>query len=122
MAFRTAYSGTHIYNSIYYPVRTFKHVNGDVFDRTLRKEGERMKILAIAPEGKEYIYKTSTAHKVAAKSATLIRDALNNVRYNLKPGYIWHLYDVDIYDPSHAYATMQKFTLRKGLIKEVLKY
>ena len=81
-----------------------------------------MKILAIAPEGKKFIYKTDTAHKVSKHAAPIIQKVLNTNKYKLPPGFVWYMYDVDIYDPAHIYASVQKFTLRKGIIKEKLSY
>lgn len=81
-----------------------------------------MKVLAIAAEGKEFLYQSSTAHKVPNASAEKIRDALNKIRYKLKDGQIWHIYEVSAWENAGIYAEGQKFTIRKGTLKEVFTH
>ena len=53
------------------------------------------KFLAIASKGQEFLFKTHGMIAVPTKSATKIRDALNENKYRLKDGEIWHIYDND---------------------------
>ena len=77
-----------------------------------------MKILAIAPKGKEFIYDYTTAHKVSKRAAVTIRDILNHLNYKLSSGYIWYIYDIDTYDTAYVYAEEQSFSVYKNHIKE----
>ena len=55
------------------------------------------KLIAIAPKGKEFIFKTSLMIAVPKSSAVKIRNRLNRERYKLKDGEVWHIYDNDAY-------------------------
>lgn len=55
------------------------------------------KFIAKAPIGKEFIYSKSSAMYVTNASAQEICDRLNKIRYNLKDGETWHIYDADAY-------------------------
>lgn len=78
-----------------------------------------MIILAKSAIGHEFMYSASSAHEVSKKSATLIRDALNENKWNLKPNEIWHIHEVDIYDTAYVFAQAQKFIIRKGVVKRI---
>lgn len=73
-----------------------------------------MKVLAKTTEGYEYMYSIRSAHKVSARSGKLIADNLNELKYELKSGELWHLYDVDEYDEAYYIAQEQSFTIRNG--------
>ena len=75
-----------------------------------------MKIIAIAAKGAEFFYRSSAAHKVSAAAAEQIKDALNAANYQIKPGEVWHIFDVDSYTSAYAYAERQAFKRRKGRI------
>ena len=78
-----------------------------------------MLVIAKTYKGKEYIYSEKTSHAVSANSAEKILNVLNTVRWNLNDGQIWHIYDVDVWDNAFSYAQCQKFTIRKGIVKEI---
>lgn len=77
-----------------------------------------MKVLAISAKGKEFLYNASTAHKVSERSGKVIMDALNEAKYKLKDGEVWHIHEVDRYDNAYAFASYQEFSIRKGNIYE----
>lgn len=76
-----------------------------------------MTVLAKAKVGSEYLYVINSAHKVPKASARKIMDILNDVRWNLKDGEIWHMYEIDEYCPGYTYAATQRFSIRKGIVK-----
>lgn len=78
-----------------------------------------IKVIAKSKPGKEYLYNCRTAHKVSAASAEKILAVLNEYRFLLKDDEVWHIYDVCHYDSAYDYAQYQKFTIRKGIVKEV---
>lgn len=78
-----------------------------------------MTIIAIACKGQEFLYKASTAHKVNEKKADAIIKALNEIKYNLNNGEIWHKYNVSTYDRAGVYAECQKFIAGKNGIKRI---
>lgn len=77
-----------------------------------------MTVIAIAKMGQEFMYKTSTSHSVNEKKADLIIKALNNIRYKLQPGEVWHKYNVSKWENAGVYGETQKFTLGKTGLKE----
>lgn len=78
-----------------------------------------MLILAITQSGKEFFYNAKSAHAVSKKSGEKIRDICNKCGYKLKPGAIWHIYEIDKYSYAYDYAQFQKFTIRNGIVKDV---
>ena len=78
-----------------------------------------MTVLARAKVGSEYMYTVSSVHKVPKSSARKIMDILNDVRWNLKDGEIWHMYEIDEYDSAYAYAETQRFSIRNGIVKRI---
>ena len=82
-----------------------------------------MKIVAKAMEGKEFLYNPKSAHKVSVNSGLDIMSILNMVRYDLKDGETWFLYDIDQYDVRpYEWANRQRFTIRNGIVKRVCAY
>ena len=78
-----------------------------------------MKILALSVTGKEYLYIPATAHKVNQQKAKIVCDIVNKYQYKVKPGYTWHIHEIDNYDNAFYYASAQAFTISKnGLVKE----
>lgn len=75
-----------------------------------------MKMLAKAIKGKEFCYDRWSAHKVSTAGAEKICTALNKIRYQLKSGEVWHVYDCDGYSLEYTGAGYQSFTMRKGSI------
>ena len=76
------------------------------------------KMLAKTMEGQEFIYSRESAHSVPISSAAKICKALNDARYNLKPGECWHAYDCGAYEKDYTAAGYQKFSIRNGRIME----
>jgi len=79
-----------------------------------------MIILAKAVKGHEFLYSAISAHKVSKASAEKIRDVLNGLNYKLNNGEIWHVFEVENFERAAAYAETQKFTTRKGVLREVI--
>ena len=77
-----------------------------------------MTVIAIAKQGQEFLYKSNTAHKVNEKADAIIK-ALNEIKYNLNDGEIWHKYSVSTYDRAGVYAECQKFIAAKNGIKRI---
>lgn len=82
-----------------------------------------MLIVALAIRGKEYLYKSNTAHKVSKRSSKIILNTLNKYNPEFKHGYIWHLYEIDEYDVvPYTAALHQRFIKYKHYIKEKITY
>ncbi len=82
-----------------------------------------MLIIAQAVKGKEYLYNGETSHKISKNSSEIILKTLNEYKYKLKPGYIWHLYEIDEYDlRPYTAALHQKFIKYKNHIREKFTY
>lgn len=65
--------------------------------------------LAKSVKGHEYLYRAETAHKVAKAKAHKIAEQLNAIRYDLKPGEVWFVHEIDQYDVAYWYANEQSF-------------
>lgn len=81
-----------------------------------------MKILAITESGREFLYNPKSARQVSNASAEKIAAVVNAYKYKLQPGQVWHCYDVDKYDTAFVYASGQRFTIRKGIVKDCRCY
>ena len=77
-----------------------------------------MKMIAKAIEGKEFMYNRNTAHKVSDRGAAAICAALNERRYQLKDGEIWHIYDCGAYETEYTSAGYLSFTRHNGYLYE----
>lgn len=77
-----------------------------------------MKILAITTVGREFMYSIKSARAVSARSAATIARIVNENKYLLQPGQIWHCYDIDKYDAAYDTAQFQRFTIRKGIVSD----
>ncbi len=75
-----------------------------------------MLVIAKSKAGHEFIYNAASARKVSARSAETILKVLNDMRWRLKDGEIWHIHEVDEYDNAFYYAQRQAFTIRKGVV------
>lgn len=53
------------------------------------------KFIAIAPKGREFLYKKNSMIAVPKTSADAIKDRLNEIGYHLRNGEVWHVYDND---------------------------
>ena len=78
-----------------------------------------MKIIAKTRTGSEYLYDPRTAHAVSNRSAEFIKSVVNTVEYKLKENEIWHVYDIDKYDAAFDYAQYQRFSVYRGIVKEI---
>ena len=81
-----------------------------------------MKMLAKAIRGKEFLYSRKSAHAVSDAGADYICRVLNENKYRLKDGEIWHVYDCGWYEMEYTEAGTQKFTRRRGIVSEVRQY
>lgn len=77
-----------------------------------------MKIAAKTREGAEFCYSASSAHKISERSAARIVEALNENRYQLRPGEKWNVYDIDEYSAAYPSAIGKQFTIRSGYLYE----
>lgn len=77
-----------------------------------------MLILAISVKDREYLYKANTARAVSKNSAQKICDIVNECKYQLKPGEIWHIHEIDKYDIAYDYAARQEFKIRRGIVSD----
>lgn len=77
-----------------------------------------MKIAAKTREGTEFLYSASSAHRISERSAARIVEALNENRYQLRPGEKWHVYNVDQYDGAYQIAQYQQFSIHNGYLYE----
>ena len=79
-----------------------------------------MIVLAKAEKGAEFLYIASSCHEVSKASADVICKALNDAKYDLKDGQVWHKFtDFCQYSGGWTYALGQKFTRYKGRIREI---
>lgn len=77
-----------------------------------------MLVLAASVKGHEFMYRANTARKVSARSAEKICAVCNSVGYQLKQNEVWHIHDVNEYDPAFVYASGQSFTIRNGIVRD----
>ena len=77
-----------------------------------------MLVVAMSCKDHEFLYKPSTAHKVSKASAQKICDILNQYKYRLVGNSVWHIHEVGMYEDAYDYAQYQRFTIRKGIVKE----
>lgn len=73
-----------------------------------------MKLLAIAPKGREFLHSRQKSGYVSDASAQKICDILNKSKFMLQDGKVWHIY---YYDFTMSNYVFQKFTIRKGIVK-----
>ncbi len=81
-----------------------------------------MKIIAKSADGQEHLYNARSAHKVSARSGEKIAAILNEKRYRLGEGEVWHIHDVDRYDKAYQYAETQSFVIRGGYLARKAAY
>ena len=55
------------------------------------------KFIAKAVKGQEFLFSKQSMIGVPSSSALKIATALNNMKYELKEGQVWHVYDNDYY-------------------------
>jgi hypothetical protein len=67
------------------------------------------KFIAIAPKGAEYLYRRSSMIAVPKSSAIKIMTTLNNLRYKLKDGEVWHVYDNDWYSNDYIDGEIKRY-------------
>ena len=77
-----------------------------------------MLIIAKSVKGREFLYNAASARKVSKASAETILKVVNNHKYQLKDGEIWHIYEVDSYDNAYYYAQSRAFKIRKGVVSD----
>lgn len=72
------------------------------------------KVIAKTMEGNEYLYSKLASYKVAEKSAKAICKVLNDCKWQLKDGEIWHIYDVGEWELDFMNARFQRLTKKKN--------
>ena len=70
-----------------------------------------MIVIAKTVTGKEFFHSVSEMYEAPKRSASKICDVMNDVRFRLKEGEAWHVYDEYMYEPSG------KLNIRKGVVK-----
>ena len=76
-----------------------------------------MTIIAKATKGHEYLYSAISAHRVSKRSAAYICRICNSVRYRLKDGERWHVYEIGDYGYPYDVAQTQYGSVYKGTVK-----
>lgn len=58
-----------------------------------------MKMIAKAVDGREYLHsvKVGECFFVSDRKAKQVCDIMNDIKYNLQEGRVWHVYDYDYY-------------------------
>lgn len=75
-----------------------------------------MLVIAKSVKGKEYLYNAASARKVSKRSSEAILTVLNQMRWRLEDGQVWHIHEVDEYSNAYYYAQKQAFTIRNGVV------
>ena len=70
-----------------------------------------MIVIAKTVTGKEFFHSVREMYEVPKTSASLSCDVMNNVRFRLKEGEAWHVYDEYMYEPQG------RLSIRKGVVK-----
>lgn len=81
-----------------------------------------MLVLARCEKGREFLYRASSVHAVSKASANVIMEVLNKYKYQLGKGETWYKLEIDEYSLAYDIAQTQKFTIRKGLVKDHYNY
>lgn len=71
------------------------------------------KFIAIAPKGAEYLYRRSSMIAVPKSSGVKIMTTLNNLRYKLKDGEVWHIYDNDWYSNDFIESEIKRYSNKR---------
>ena len=66
------------------------------------------KKIAKTYEGREFMHSREKCYYISAASASEICTALNTARYDLKPGEVWHIYDVSAGDRMYIFRAVKK--------------
>ncbi len=70
-----------------------------------------MIVIAKTIKRKEFFHSIREMYEVPKSSASKICDAMNDVRFRLKEGEAWHIYDEYTYEPQG------RLSIRKGVVK-----
>lgn len=70
-----------------------------------------MLVVAKTIKGKEYYHSIHEMYEVSKRSADKICEIMNNVKWNLKDGEAWHVYEESMYEPNG------KLSIRNGVVK-----
>lgn len=60
---------------------------------------------------KEFFHSVREMYEAPKSSASKICDVMNDVRFRLKEGEAWHIYDEYMYEPQG------RLSIRKGIVK-----
>ena len=67
------------------------------------------KFIAIAPKGQEFVFNKASMIAVPTSSAQKIADTLTELKYKLKEGQVWHVYDNDWYYDGYISSEIKKY-------------
>lgn len=70
-----------------------------------------MVVIAKTIKGKEFFHSVHEMYGAPKSSASKICDVMNHVRFRLKEGEAWHIYDEYMYEPTG------KLSIRNGVVK-----
>ena len=70
-----------------------------------------MIVIAKTVTGKEFFHSIREMYEVPKRSASKICDVMNDVRFRLKEGEAWHIYDEYMYEPQG------RLSIRNGMVK-----
>ena len=68
------------------------------------------KFIAIAPKGQEFVFNRATMIAVPTSSAQKIADTLTRIKYKLKEGQVWHVYDNDWYYNDYISSEIKRYS------------
>lgn len=70
-----------------------------------------MIVIAKTVTRKEFFHSVREMYEAPKSSASKICDVMNDVRFRLKEGEAWHIYDEYMYEPQG------RLSIRKGIVK-----
>ena len=70
-----------------------------------------MIVIAKTINGREFFHSVREMYEAPKTSASKICDVMNTVRFRLKEGEAWHIYDEYMYEPQG------RLSIRKGVVK-----
>lgn len=70
-----------------------------------------MIVIAKTINGREFFHSVREMYEVSKRSASKICDVMNAMRFRLKEGEAWHIYDEYMYEPQG------RLSIRKDVVK-----
>lgn len=76
-----------------------------------------MLVLAKSLKGRDFYYSPRSAHRVSKRSANTIAGILNE-KVNVVDNFEWTTHEVGCLSEAYAWAEIQAFVIRKGIVSE----